>query len=87
MIEHLQGFPGNSVGFACKGHVTAREYESVLVPRVDQALEAHDKVRVYHRIDDGFEGIDPGAVRDDIKTGMQHRRQEMTQACEWTSAR
>lgn len=75
MIEHLQGFPGNTVAFACKGHVTAHEYETVLIPRVDQALEAHDKVRVYYQIGDDFEGIDPGAVWDDIKTGMQHRRQ------------
>lgn len=74
MIEDMQGFPDDVVAFACRGHVTAHEYQAVLMPRVEQALQQHDKVRVYYQVDDDFTGIEPGAVWEDIKVGMQHRR-------------
>lgn len=74
MIENLQGFPDDVVAFACRGHVTTHEYEAVLIPRVEQALKQHDKVRVYYQVGDDFAGIEPGAVWEDIKVGMQHRR-------------
>jgi hypothetical protein len=74
MIELLQGFSDNTVAAACKGRVVADDYEKVLLPRVRQALESHDKLRVYLQIGDDFESVEPGAVWDDIKVGMGHRR-------------
>jgi SpoIIAA-like len=72
MIEHLSDFPGNVVAFACKGHVTRHDYETVLVPVVEAALKQHEKIRLYYQIDPDFSGIEPGAMWEDFKVGMGH---------------
>jgi SpoIIAA-like len=72
MIEALKDFPENVVAVACKGHVTRRDYETVLVPIVEKALGQHKKIRLYYQIGSDFEGIDPGAVWEDFKIGMEH---------------
>lgn len=75
MIEDLHGFPDDVVAFACRGQVSASEYAAVVTPRMEPALEERTKVRVHYEIGDDFTGIDPGAVCDDITTGMRHRRE------------
>ena len=72
MIEPLPGFPTKVLAVACKGHVTKRDYETVLIPRVEEALKHPGKVRLYYQIDPDFAGITPGAVWDDFKVGMEH---------------
>lgn len=44
MIEVVPGFPNNIAAFACHGHVTKADYETVLVPDIEKKLEQHDKV-------------------------------------------
>jgi hypothetical protein len=72
MIEALRDFPANVVAFICRGHVTRQEYEKVLVPAVHKALEGNEKLRLYYETADDFSGIDPGAVWEDFKVGMEH---------------
>ena len=72
MIEALSGFPTTVLAFVCKGHVTKRDYETVLIPTVEDALKQHRKVRLYYQIDPSFSGIEPGAIWDDFKVGMEH---------------
>ena len=72
MIEALKGFPANVVAFACKAHVTRRNYETILMPAVEDALKQHAKVRLYYQVDPDFSGIEAGAVWDDFKVGMGH---------------
>jgi hypothetical protein len=72
MIELLKGFPDNTVAVACRGKVTKRDYDTVLVPTVEKALKARDKVRIYYEIGADFAGIDPAAAWEDFKVGMGH---------------
>lgn len=72
MIDTLKGFPDNVIAVACSAHVTKIDYETVLIPRVEQALATHKAVRLYYQIGADFTGIEPGAVWEDIKVGMQH---------------
>ena len=72
MIEALKGFPTKVLAFACKGHVTKRDYETVLIPAVEEALKQAGKIRLYYQIDPDFSGIEPGAMWDDFKVGMEH---------------
>jgi SpoIIAA-like len=72
MIELLPNFPDNVIALACKGHVTRRDYDTVLVPCVEKTLKGHKKVRLYYQIGSDFEGIDPGAVWEDFKVGVEH---------------
>ena len=74
MIEVLKGFPDNTLGFVCHGHVTKEDYEKVLVPAVEKALATHDKVRLYYETANDFAGIEPGAVWEDTKVGVGHYR-------------
>jgi len=72
MIEQLKDFPDNVVAFVCRGHVTKHDYDTVLVPAVMQALKNYEKLRLYYETAADFFGIDPGAVWEDIKVGMEH---------------
>ena len=72
MIEHLTNVPDNVVAFVCQGQVTKRDYDTVLVPAVMQALMNHKKIRLYYETAADFAGIDPGAIWEDFKVGMKH---------------
>lgn len=72
MIEPLEGFPDNVVALACHGTVTRREYEDVLTPRIEAGLKQHDRLRLYYQVASDFTGIEPGAVWEDFKLGMEH---------------
>ena len=48
------------------------DYDAVLVPAVINALKSHDKVRLYYETAADFAGIDPGAMWEDFKVGMEH---------------
>lgn len=72
MIELLRDFPDNVVAAVCKGQVTRADYDTVLVPAVEKALKSHNKLRLYYETAGDFAGIEPGAVWQDLKTGMEH---------------
>jgi hypothetical protein len=72
MIEILGGFPDSVVAFSASGRVTRGDYEAVLVPRVEAALQHHDKIRCYYELGAGFTGFDPGAMWEDFKVGIGH---------------
>jgi SpoIIAA-like len=72
MIRVLEGFPEATVAVACEGHVTREDYERILIPRVNEALAGHDKLRLYYEIGPSFSGIDVGAVWEDTKVGLEH---------------
>lgn len=72
MIEHLKTFPDNVLAFVCHGHVTKADYDTVLVPAVESALKTQDKLRLYYETAPDFAGIDPGAMWEDFKVGVEH---------------
>lgn len=72
MIEVLNGFPPTVMGFACKDHVTKEDYEHVLTPTVTQTLADYQKVRLYFQIDPNFSGVEPRALWEDFKLGMEY---------------
>jgi hypothetical protein len=72
MIQRLQDFPANVLGFACHGAVTKQDYDTVLIPAVNDALKNHDKLRLYYEVATDFSTIAPGAMWEDFKAGMEH---------------
>jgi len=72
MIELLKGFPSNVVAIACHGTISAQDYDTVLVPAVEKALETNDKVRMLYEVAPDFQGYEAGAAWEDFKTGMEH---------------
>ena len=69
MIKLVPGLPDNVVGISAHGQVTGEDYEKVLIPAVERALQRHDKIRVYYEIDSDFTGFDIGAMLADIRIG------------------
>ena len=72
MIKILDGFPEATVAVACEGHITRQDYEKVLVPRMNEALAGHEKVRIYYEIGPSFSGFEAGAIWEDTKVGLGH---------------
>jgi len=72
MIELLKGFPDNVVAIACHGEVTKKDYDEALIPAVEKALKAHDKVRLLYEVGPDFTSYDAGAAWEDFKVGMEH---------------
>ncbi len=72
MIERIEGLPGNVLGFRAKGEVTGTDYETVLIPAVEQALATHPKIRLLYHLGEDFTGFDAKAMWDDAKVGLRH---------------
>ena len=72
MLETIEGLPENALGFSAKGNVSAKDYETVLIPAVQEKLKHHDKVRLLYHLGDEFEKFELGAMWDDAKVGLAH---------------
>jgi len=66
------GFPGNVLFITASGEVTAKDYETVLIPAVEEKLKTFDKIRMLYQLDEGFDSYTAGAMWDDTKLGFQH---------------
>ncbi len=73
MIEVMPESQGNVLGVKLSGKITAREYEDVIIPRVEAILKEHGKLRLMYVVDESFQGADAGAMWDDTKLGLKHR--------------
>lgn len=72
MIEAMKGFPPKVLAFNCKGHVTKKDYDTVLIPAVQEALKHDSRLRVYYQVDTDFSGYEAGAMWDDFKVGIEN---------------
>jgi hypothetical protein len=72
MIRLLSGFPENVLAVACEGRVTREDYDRVLIPAMNAALQKHQKLRLYYEVTPQFAGTDAGAVWEDFRVGMEH---------------
>ncbi|MEO8215568.1 MAG: STAS/SEC14 domain-containing protein [Acidobacteriota bacterium] len=72
MITLLPNLPENTIGISASGRVSGADYEAVLIPAVETALEKHKKLRLIYELSDDFTGFTAGAMWDDMKLGMAH---------------
>ena len=72
MLERMTGLPENVLGFEAKGEVTGADYESVLVPAVDEMFVRLKKIRFLYHLGSEFTGFNAKAMWDDAKVGLQH---------------
>ncbi len=69
MIERLTDMPPGTTGFRVAGEIERKDYDEVLVPELQQALDAGTGLRTLYVIDD-LDEIDPGALWADAKVGF-----------------
>lgn len=72
MIKQLNNFPENVVAFVCAEHVTKADYETVLVPAVEEMFRHHRKGRLFYETAPTFKGMDAGAMWEDFKEAVAH---------------
>lgn len=74
MIRLLPNLPANAVGAVASGQVDTADYEAVLIPAVQAALEKYGSVRVLYVLGPEFTGFTAGAMWEDAKLGVSHLR-------------
>ncbi len=72
MIELIKGLPDGVVGMEAVGEVSADDYDSVVVPAVEDALSRHEKISLIHILGERFTGYTAGGEWDDAKLGLLH---------------
>jgi len=72
MIECMSGLPDGTLGFSFQGQITADDYDHVLTPALDRALEQHDHLKLIAQLGPSFEGYDLGAAWADGREALRH---------------
>jgi stage II sporulation SpoAA-like protein len=69
VIERLPDMPPGTIGFRAAGEIERDDYDDVLVPELQRALEAGDGLRTLYLIED-LDEIAPGALWADSRLGF-----------------
>jgi len=71
MVEVLPDMPAGTLGFRISGHLTREDYSVVLLPPIREAIARGERLRILCQIDADFDGLDPGAVWEDLRAGLE----------------
>ena len=72
MIEKIPDLPNNVLGFTAKETITANDYESVIIPAVEELFSRKGKVRFLYHLGEDVKGFEAAAMWDDMKLGLKH---------------
>ena len=90
MVEQIPDLPDNVLGFTAEGTVTADDYESIIVPAVEELIARTGKARFLYVLGDDFSGFEAAAMWDDTKLGLKHvaewERMALVSDVEWIRA-
>ena len=73
MLRIMDEVTGPSLGVTAIGRVSADDYESTLIPALDQKRQDWGKIGLLCHIGPHFQGFTIGAAWDDAKFGLTHR--------------
>jgi hypothetical protein len=68
MVQRIDDMPAGTIGFRASGKLTRGDYREVLEPVLRKAAETGE-IRMLFTLT-AFEGLEPAAWFDDIKTGL-----------------
>ena len=54
MMKLLSNLPDHVVGISASGQIDAKDYETVLIPALDAALQKHKRIRMLYQITPDF---------------------------------
>lgn len=75
MMDVIEDLPTGVVGVAARGKITHDDYEKVLAPMLETAIDANkDKKINFLYVIEGFDGMEMEAMWDDTKLGIRHWR-------------
>ena len=70
MIRVLEGMPDGVLGVEATGKLSIADYTKVLAPALAAATKDGGKIRIVLLFTGEFEGMEPGAVWQDLRTGI-----------------
>jgi hypothetical protein len=71
MIEVMES-QGTLLWLRARGRLTVRDYRDVLIPRLEEIIQEHGKVRLLFQFDPDFQGFEAGALWEDLKFDLRH---------------
>lgn len=72
MLEIIQGMPDNIVAVSARGNITGDDYDTLLIPVIEEKLKTHEKIRLLYVLGPEYTGFTAGAMWDDAKIGLRH---------------
>ncbi|MGA3172108.1 MAG: STAS/SEC14 domain-containing protein [Chthoniobacteraceae bacterium] len=72
MIEIISGTPDDLVVAVGHGRVTGDDYETALLPAIEERLDSYRRIRFLFQLARDFHGFSAEAVWDDAKLGLGH---------------
>ncbi len=72
MIEEMTGLPSATLGFKISGNVSGDDYDNVLTPAIDNAIEKYERIKLLAQIGPDFDGYSLDAAWDDTRLGLRH---------------
>ncbi len=72
MLRIINDLPGNVIGISAEETITARNYETILMPALEAKLKSYKMFRLLYHLGEGFTGFDFGAMFDDEKIALKH---------------
>jgi hypothetical protein len=74
MIRIMCELPPAVLGFEAIGRVTAQDYQTVMMPELQQVVGDGGRLRLVYYLGPRFEGFTVGAMLDDALVGVGHPR-------------
>lgn len=72
MLKIMNDLPTNVLGISADGKITGTDYETILIPAIEEKLKTNKKIRMLYHLGSNFIGFDMNAMLDDAKMGMKH---------------
>jgi len=72
MLHLIENLPDNVLGVSAEGEITGKDYETVLIPAIEEKLKSHSKIKMLYHLDSNFTGFSMNAMMDDAKIGFKH---------------
>ncbi|MBJ6726829.1 SpoIIAA family protein [Geomesophilobacter sediminis] len=75
MVERIEGLPEHVLGFNARGQVTAADYETIIIPAVEEMRLRHRRLHFLYHLGPEFTGFEAKALWDDARLGIAHRKE------------
>lgn len=68
----IEGLPSDVLGVSVRGTVSARDYEEIIVPAVEQKLKDNARIKMLYHVTPELTSYTAGAVWSDARLGMMN---------------
>ena len=74
MLKYIENLPPAILGLSAEGKVTGDEYDTLLIPLLEDKHRRGERVRFLYQFGPAFSGFTPGAAMEDCRVGLKYLR-------------